>query len=129
MSLPDEIKSAIGLHGQWKSRLDAAIATGTSEFSVSVVRQDNQCVFGKWLYGPAWAGEIRNSQHYKDVRELHRQFHCVAADVLALALAGKKSEAIQAMHAQSEFAQCSAKLTKAMMAWLEAATVAHTAAH
>ena len=102
--------------GIWKIRLKAAMQTGSSEFSPSVVAHDDRCDFGKWLHGAATA-HLRGSPHYTKCVGLHRQFHIIAAKVLSLALAGKKDEAIRSMGMQGDYAQASAALTTAMMDW------------
>jgi len=116
MSTQDQINVAIGAHAMWKTRLKSAIDSGSSEFSPSVVQQDNLCDFGKWLYGTA-ATSLKSSPHYTKCVELHRQFHIIAARVLSLALGRKKDEAIRSMNLQGEFAVASSSLTKAMMDW------------
>ena len=116
MSLHSEIRSAIAKHGLWKTNLKAAINTGSSEFSVATVQRDDQCIFGKWLHSltdPA----VKKSEHFIKCKELHRRFHEATAKVLALALAGKKQEAEQAMGGTSDFGKLSATLTIAMMEW------------
>ena len=119
MALADQMTAAVTAHAAWKLRLAQAIATGSSDFTVPVVRQDNQCPFGKWLYG-----EIdpisRRSPDYEKVRTLHAGFHVAAAAVLALALAGKRVEAEAAMAPGSEFARVSTQLTLALTAWQRA---------
>ncbi len=117
-----QIVKAIGGHGMWKARLQKAIDQAASDVSVTVVRQDNQCDFGKWLYGPDLSADTKRSPHYENCRRLHREFHLAAAKVLTLALANKKVEATRAMTHDGEFATCSASLTKAMMDWDKAAT-------
>ncbi len=119
-ALHDQIQTAIGAHGLWKTRLQQAIQTGASEFQVSAVRLDNQCPFGKWLYGGI-EPSTRSSSHYEKVRALHARFHVEAANVLGLALGDKKAEATAAMSAGSPYAHVSAELTRAMMAWLQTA--------
>lgn len=117
MSIKDEISSAIAAHGQWKVRLKDAIHSGKIDVPINTIKVDNQCAFGKWFYGPTVTAEIKNSSHYKTIKELHAQFHKVAADVAQLAVAGKKDEAEKALGFGSEFAIVSASLTKAMMDW------------
>ena len=55
------------------------------------------------------------------MRALHAEFHGLAADVLELALAGRKAEATAAMALRSRFAVVSSNLTMAVLAWKEAA--------
>ena len=113
----EELDKAIGAHGMWKTRLKTAIETGKTEVPVETIRQDNQCVFGKWLYGTTLTSVDKASSHYKTVRELHAEFHKTAARVTELALGGKKAEAEAMMALGGEYAGISGKLTQAMMAW------------
>ena len=122
MTTHQQIVKAIGAHGLWKSKLQKAIESGVSDTSVTAVRQDNQCEFGKWLYGAELPAEAKHSPHYEQCRQLHRQFHLAAAHVLTLAVSNKKAEATGAMGLDSVFANCSSALTKAMMDWDRDAT-------
>lgn len=115
MTVQEQIKAAIGVHGMWKSRLHSAIDHGSSEFTPGKVRRDDQCDFGKWL--AAAAPSARSSPDYQKCVELHRQFHGAAAKVLELAIAGNKDAAKEAMKAGGDFARTSGALTMAMMAW------------
>jgi methyl-accepting chemotaxis protein len=116
MHLRDEISAAIGAHGMWKTRLRAAIASGTSEFSAAQIGVDNGCVFGKWIHAVSDA-QVKRSNGYRTCLKLHREFHAMAARVLALALAGRKAEAERAMAAGGEYTAASSALTRAMMEW------------
>jgi len=115
MSTKDAISRGIGAHGMWKQRLLDAIKTGESEWKPSVVCQDNQCEFGKWLYSCSAAE--KSSPYYENIRELHAKFHKSASVVLELALAGKTSEAEEAVSVNSEYGKTSSALTREMMKW------------
>ncbi|MCP9473563.1 MAG: CZB domain-containing protein [Nitrospira sp.] len=115
----EEITKAISAHGLWKTRLSQAIATGKTDVTVATVRMDHQCAFGKWLYGPTLDAKDKLSSHYKEVLRLHAQFHEKAAQVLELAMAGKKQEAQQLMALDGDYAKASSQLTAAMTAWLK----------
>ena len=118
MSYVDEINEAIASHGLWKFRLKKAIETGASDWSVPELRRNDACQFGGWLQGlPSGA---RKGDHWRAVYDLHTQVHEHAADVLQLALAGKKDQAEAAIKFGSPFAVVSAKLTAAMAAWRNA---------
>ncbi len=119
MNLTDTLDRAIAAHAKWKYRLTEAIDTGKSQWRVSDVRTDSSCEFGKWLV--ALPLSQRLSEHSKKVRALHAEFHALAADVLELALAGRKAEATAAMAFRSRFATASSNLTMAVVAWKEAA--------
>ncbi len=116
MSTRDEISRAIGAHGMWKQRLRAAIASGKSELAPADVARDNLCDFGKWLHSDSTAGD-RASPEYRQVLDLHAQFHRCASGVLSAALAGNHTVAENAMGLSGEFTSISADLTKAMMNW------------
>lgn len=110
-----EIDKAIAAHGMWKVRLKSAISTGTSEVPVATIRVDNQCPFGKWLYGETLSASDKATPSYKAVKDLHAEFHKVAAKVAELAVSGKKDDAENIL--SQEFAAASVKLTAAMMEW------------
>jgi hypothetical protein len=119
MKTTEALDHAIAAHAKWKYRLMEAIDTGKSQWHVSDVRTDNSCEFGKWLYAQPLSERL--SEHCKNVRTLHAEFHVLAAQVLELALAGRKVEATAAMALGSRFATVSSNLTMAVLAWKEAA--------
>lgn len=112
-----EIDKAIGAHGMWKSRLRQAVDTGKFDTPVETVRADDQCAFGKWLYGPTLTNTDKASPLYKTVHELHAEFHKMAARVAEHALAGNKGAAESLLSSSGEYALISAKLTQAMVNW------------
>lgn len=111
----NEIDKAISAHGMWKQRLKSAIETGNSEFNVNKVTLDNLCDFGKWLY--TLDSNIRLTESWNSIQKLHAEFHKIAANILDLALKGKKEEASKGIALGSEYAAISGKLTTAMMKW------------
>ena len=114
-----EIEKAIGAHGLWKGRLRAAIDSGSSEFKVEKVQLDNQCDFGKWLYSlPA---SEQQSEFGKKVMALHKEFHVQAAQLLSLAVTGKKKEAEAAISLGSNFSRISSELTRTLSEWKKVA--------
>ncbi len=120
MNIDEALDQAIAAHAKWKYRLMEAIDTGKSQWRVSDVRTDNSCNFGKWLTELPLTERL--SANYKKVRTLHAEFHGLAADVLELALAGRKEEATAAMALGSRFAAVSSNLTMAVLAWKNAAS-------
>src|ERR1035441_2327483 len=115
MSMEEEITKAINAHAAWKIRLKAAISGGKSEFAVATVQQDNQCEFGKWLY--ALQADVRASEHFKTVRQLHAEFHREAARILDLAAKRNTAEAETSMAADGRYTQFSSTLTLELKAW------------
>jgi methyl-accepting chemotaxis protein len=112
-----EIEKAIGAHGIWKHRLKSAIEDGKLDTSVKTIAMDNQCDFGKWLDGPTLTLTDKTLEHFKRVKELHEEFHKIAARVAGFAVSGNKAEAEKLMAVGGEYSIISAKLTAAMMEW------------
>jgi hypothetical protein len=118
MATTEVFDRAIAAHAKWKFELREAIDTGKSQWAVRDVRTDNACEFGKWL--AALPLSQRLAEHYTKVRALHAEFHTVAADVLELALTGRKEEAAAAIAFNSPIAVVSSNLTMAVVAWQNA---------
>ena len=117
MDTAEALDCAIAAHARWKYRLMEAIETGRSSWHVGDVRADHACDFGKWLLTLPLSHRL--SRHCKEVKRLHAEFHGLAADVLELALAGRKDEAAAAIALGSRFATVSSSLTMAVIAWQE----------
>jgi hypothetical protein len=116
--ITDQINTAIGVHGMWKSRILSAAETGMSEWKPEFVDSSHNCDFGKWLDSfPTGA----KSLPYKKVVELHADFHKEAARVLKLALSGHKEDAKVAIAIGTPYNDLTVHLTKAMMEWREGA--------
>ncbi len=109
------ITDAIGAHGAWKLRLRTAINTGRSDAKPSDVRCDDRCALGEWLHGPAMDTQTRSGLPYQVTKRLHAEFHGTAADVLTLALDGRKDEASSLLN--GDFTARSEKLVRALTKW------------
>jgi hypothetical protein len=103
----------------WKARLERCIETGVFDTPVNIVEMDNECYFGKWLYGEDITPTIRNSEEYKRVKDCHARFHRVAAKVVELSLSGKKTEAANLMSSSGEYTKITTELVKEMMSWAD----------
>ncbi len=116
-SIHEQIQLALSAHGAWKQRLIDAIEKRSSAIAVGTARVDDQCAFGKWLYGETLERGVKRSEQYGRCLELHRRFHAAAGDVLSLALAGDKDAASRAMAPGSEYARVSGALSSTLMEW------------
>ena len=119
MRLKNEIKKAVGDHGTWKKTLKNAVDTGEIKIQISTIQADNQCSFGRWLYGSTITENEKNSRHYQQVLEFHSAFHEKASEVAQLAISGHKARAMKMLEVNGEFTTASANLTTSMMAWLK----------
>ncbi|MDD5296622.1 MAG: CZB domain-containing protein [Rhodocyclaceae bacterium] len=91
-------KSAVDAHMKWKSRLESYIGgTSTEDLKVEVVCRDDQCALGKWVYSQG--GErFGFSETFADMKDHHAHFHRTAGEVLAMAQAGQKDQALRLLH-------------------------------
>ena len=112
-----EIDQAIAAHSYWKGYLRHAIKTGRIDKPVEAIRNDSQCLFGKWLASIMPESMEAASHHFIMVKERHAEFHKTAARVAALILAGKQSDAEHMMALGGEYATISAELILALMEW------------
>ncbi len=115
------LKGAIAAHAAWSARLKAAIVSGKLDVPVSTVRADNQCQFGKWLYGAGTSAGEAQTENYRQAKQLHAQFHDEASKVAQLAILSQKAAAEQAMGPSSEYAKISSALTGVLTRWSAAA--------
>jgi hypothetical protein len=118
MKSAEEIIQAIVAHGFWKERLEAAVASGKSDITGEEAGDDKRCAFGQWLYRlPAVEQE---SEHFKNVKTLHANFHREASRVLRFALSGHKLSAEKAMDVGGSYTIACSDLAQAMTEWKEA---------
>ncbi len=111
------LTSAITAHSAWTTRLKAAIGSGKLDIPVATVRVDNQCQFGKWLYGEQLSSAEKQTENYHTVRQLHAQFHEEASKVAQFATSGQREAAEKAMNPASAYARISSALTAAIHKW------------
>jgi hypothetical protein len=117
MASVEDLDKAIEGHEIWKIRLKSAIDSGKIEIPIEIMCTDNQCEFGKWLYGKGISSKDKSSAHYKSVKLLHSAFHRAAAQVANLALSGKRDEAEKMIAHDGEYTKISSKLIQAMTEW------------
>lgn len=120
MVTKQDLDTALNAHMQWKTRLENAVTSGKSEFQPDVVKKDDVCDFGRWLY--TRPSDVMNSEHYKKVKVLHAEFHKVAGSILQLALTGKTAEAKKALDTGGDYRHITGKLILAINTWKDALT-------
>jgi len=111
---PEVLQKAVVAHSAWKARLRNAIASGKLDIPVATIKVDNQCQFGKWLYGTELSAHEKQTEQYRTVKELHAQFHEAASKVAQFATTGQKQAAEQAMDLSSDFSRVSSALMNAL---------------
>jgi Chemoreceptor zinc-binding domain len=90
-----DLRAAVAAHENWKIRLDAYLAGQSSEdLRPEVICFDDRCDLGKWIHstGKARLGRLPG---FTALLSDHKQFHYAASNVVALAKAGKKLDALK----------------------------------
>jgi len=121
-NIVEQIDKAIGAHGAWKVKLRQNI-DGTLSLVPAEVGVDNRCEFGKWLYSLTGT-PAATDPYYKEILELHKAFHKVAATVVTKVQSGDKTGAEAAIGFKGDYTAASSKLTAKMMEWKKTATKA-----
>jgi hypothetical protein len=120
-----ELQYAIDAHTQWKvsfqrylispihgrSSLSGTV-TNSESFDSQIVKQDDQCVLGKWLYNNE---KLHDSPELVALLETHRSFHQQAGQILQLSLEGKHKEVMQCFNHNSDFQITSAYLSRQLV--------------
>ena len=115
----DAIQDAIAAHSFWKARLRTAVSSEKFDVAIATVKADDQCDFGKWLYGPTLSAAEKETERCRTVKQLHAQFHQEAARVVEWATSGQKNKAEEAMGSGGSYSRASRLLTEAMVRWRE----------
>ncbi|MGK5083433.1 methyl-accepting chemotaxis protein [Bdellovibrionota bacterium FG-1] len=89
-----DFDSAITAHLDWKMKLSKYLQKPDGSLDPQKVCLDNQCTFGKWIYGPGT--EYTHLQQYQPLRGAHKKFHETAAEVVQLIIDGhiKQAESV-----------------------------------
>lgn len=107
-------ENAKNAHLSWKYRLRKFLNNESDEkLDVSIVRQDNQCDLGKWIYseGVAYAA----TPAYTELRGIHADFHRNAARILEIFQQGDYAKANELLTMMNgDYHSCSAKCIKAI---------------
>ncbi|HMK29272.1 MAG TPA: CZB domain-containing protein [Terriglobales bacterium] len=119
MSIINSLQKAISAHASWKIRLRTAISGEKLDVTSDAVKADDQCEFGKWLYGSELSHAEKQDDHYRTVKQLHAQFHQEASKVVGWISGGQKELAEKAMSPGGGFSKASTALTEAMVKWRE----------
>lgn len=111
------IDDALAAHNYWKMRLRTMINSKNVDMPVATIRRDDECKFGKWLYGTSLSAGDKHGPHYQSILSLHRQFHAIAASVAQSAADGRFEDAKTLMSTEGEYSRVTAKLESALTEW------------
>lgn len=110
-----EIKKAVGAHAAWKLKLTTAVSTGKTKLDPATVKCDDQCDFGKWLYGPTIDNDLKSGMPYKVITRLHAEFHVCASKILEQVIQGDATAA--SVQLEGEYTERTDKLMRALKKW------------
>lgn len=108
-----DFDAAIQAHVEWKTKIRAYIMKRDGTVNSSIVRQDNQCALGKWIYGEG--SRYSNLTEYATLKAVHAGFHHVTAQVIEMVNAGKVQQAIEMLKSGSEFMKLSSQCVTLIM--------------
>lgn len=114
------IEAAIAAHLAWSERFGDAIAHRVLPEALRTAGYDDQCTFGKWLYG--LGDDAKRNRHYRNVKDLHYRFHTEAAEIVRLLEAAFYDEA--KLRLGEDFARSSVALLTALREWAAAGKAA-----
>lgn len=115
-ALKAQVHATIQAHCLWKAQLSTALTLGTTPFRAADVSRDDRCRCGQWLQGMR---SERTSQRWERAREIHARFHAEAGNVLALVLAGKRSEARALASPGGPYLEASQLFIEELQSWVD----------
>jgi len=119
--LARQLTQGIAAHSFWATHLRVAIDQCQSSHSPEAVREATCCTFGRWL--DKRAAELCRFPQFSEARELHVRFHAATSEVLELALAGRREQALARLAEGSAFNETARDLTRAMISWRRSVSV------
>ncbi|MFN7937264.1 MAG: CZB domain-containing protein [Bryobacteraceae bacterium] len=106
-----DLTEVIISHAQWRQRF-ADYLEGHGQMDLAQVEADNQCPYGRWLYGEGL--EYRDLPEFGAVVESHRRFHAAAGQVMRLAPTLPPGKALDLISLNSVFANASMAFVTAL---------------
>ncbi|MGA3370779.1 MAG: CZB domain-containing protein [Terracidiphilus sp.] len=104
-----DLDTAIQKHAQWKFKFINALYENET-MDAAAISKDNNCEFGKWLYGEAQS-LYGKSVIYQNCVADHAAFHVEAGKVAAAVNAKRKDEAERLLASGSAYATSSRKVS------------------
>ncbi len=104
------LTTVIAQHGMWKLHLHRAAEGHPVDLVPENARLDDRCDLGRWLHGGT--DGVLEAGERRELTDLHARFHRVAAASLEHGLAGRRSQAQEALEPGSEFLVISTELVE-----------------
>lgn len=104
-----DLDTAIQKHAEWKFKFRSALVEKQT-LDAAAISKDNNCEFGKWLYGEAKTLYGKSATH-ADCLADHAAFHAEAGKVAAAINAGKMEEAERMLAGGSTYSEASKRVS------------------
>jgi hypothetical protein len=99
-----DFREASNAHRDWKIRLRSYIAGVGEALDEADVARSDVCALGRWLHG---IPEAERDAVTMDLIAVHERFHACAAEVVATAQRGSRTEALAMLDPGTAFADAS----------------------
>lgn len=107
-----DIADAVKAHVNWKVRLRRYMDGESNEqLRVEDVCRDDNCILGKWIYGPG-SKHFHGNEHFKRLQADHTRFHSLAGTIVARMQGGEKEKAEELF--ANEYSRSSFRVIKSL---------------
>lgn len=110
-------RDAVTAHTGWKLRVARYLSKPDGSLKGPVVRQDNQCDLGKWLYNEGRA--FLRLREYQKLLEDHARLHQSAGDLVHLANLGERVGGFASLGDHTPFGMAAKDLAASLESLME----------
>lgn len=100
-------QEAAKAHREWNTKLRMYL-NGSGALNPEDIQKDNLCILGQWIYSEG--KKYAHYHEYKELREIHAEFHQNASHIVRLIDKNQKEEANKELDADSKFRMLSIKI-------------------
>ena len=106
-----DLTEVIISHAKWRQKF-ADFLEGRGELDLATVEADDQCEYGRWLYGTGQ--EYKGRSEFAAVVEKHRRFHEVAGQAMRIAPTLPRDKVLNLVSLNSAFSNASIEFVTAL---------------
>jgi len=100
--LIQEIDAALATHGSWHREMSIEMKRGRQDLSPDMLSNPTACFFGRWLDGDGVSDDVRKSDAFKIVHDLHIQCHHMMGEISGLVRADRQTDALALLNGRCE---------------------------
>jgi len=117
MAIQDDIQKAIQMHAMWRVDLLKTLASGLVHFDLEILKKDDDCPLGQWLYSDAIPVAVKETEEYATCVELHKEFHVMTHDIAELLVQGRRHDVLRALEGEGPYHALSSRLIAHLRKW------------